>query len=335
MSALSADLEETLAARATPPEPPPSSNAHCNTAVREEVWLLGQPPLWRFLEFVQHSTTGGAQADTVALTAQWCAANDYYQELEVSEAGVANSGRHRELDPELLPLADNLKRLPQFRRAFDTVQTGFGMVDLDCLIVRQKHVTWTFVESLMRRIGPHPDREALFHTCLPVEGFKPSVQVCRIGSHRYSFRSDSTDLRHHETTILAPSQVPGYTSYGALAAVVGVVVGFGYPFLSAVRVGNRMLLDNGYHRACALRALGLTHAPCIVQSVSRIDELDLAVGARVVEDAELYFESARPPLLKDFFDPKIRKVLPVAARTHVVDVSVDVKYVDEDPIQPQ
>jgi hypothetical protein len=301
----------------------------------EELWLLGQPPLWRFLEFVEHAMAGGNRADRAALTDEWCAANDYYQELERSEAGIANSGSHRELDPELAHLAEEVTAHPHFRRSFDTAPTTLGMVDLERLIVRQKHVTQSFVNSLMTRIGSHPDPETLFRICLPMQAVRPLVQICRVGSHRYVFRCESTDLRYHETTLLSPNQVPGYSSFGAIAGIVGVAVGFGHDFLSVVRVGNRMLLDNGYHRACALRALGITHAPCVIQTVSRADELHITVNARVAEEAEIYFESARPPLLKDFFDPRIRKLVRIRAQTHVVEVNVEIKHLVEDPIDCQ
>jgi hypothetical protein len=60
----------------------------------EEIWLLGQPPLSRYLEFVMDDVVEGASADRAALTGEWSAANDYYQELERSEAGLANQVEH-------------------------------------------------------------------------------------------------------------------------------------------------------------------------------------------------------------------------------------------------
>jgi hypothetical protein len=298
----------------------------------QELWLLGQPTLGRFLEFVERSVVGGARPGREALADEWRAANDYYQELERSEEGIANSASHRELDAELTPLAQAVKAHPHYRNTFDTLPTGFGMVELDRLIVRQKHVTLSYVDALVRRIASHPDPEALFRICLPLEAPKPPVQICQLGSQRYVFRCESTDLRYHQTIVLEPKQVTGYDSYGAIAAMIAVVVGFGHDFLSVVRVGNRFLLDNGYHRACALRTLGVTHAPCIIQTVTRLDELHMIVNARVAEEAELYFESARPPLLKDFFDPKICKVLPIRGQTQLLEVEVNIKDVVEEPV---
>jgi hypothetical protein len=290
-----------------------------------EIWLLGLPPLSRLLEFVDDAVVEDVRVDRVELTDQWRAANDYYQELERREAGIANQGDHRELDSGLVSLAAQVKSHPSYRRTFDTLPTSFGMVELDRLIVDQRHVTLNFIEALRATIGPAPDPTALFRICMPLEPPEAPVQIRRVGSRRYVFRCDSTDLRFHEPALLRPEQANGYESFGAIAGIVGLVVGFGSNFLNAVRVGNRILLNNGYHRACALRALGITHAPCVIQTATRIDELQVSVKSRVADDAEFYFESARPPLLQDFFDPKIRKVLPIRKRVRLIEVNFEIR----------
>lgn len=305
-----------------PRELPPQPQRHAY----EELWLLGLPPLGRLLEFAENTAVDGATTSRAALIDEWRIANDYYQELERSEAGAANQeGILRELDPELAPLAAEVKAHPRYRRTFDTLPTDFGMVELDRLIIYQRHVTQNFVDSLAARIGPAPDPAALFRVCLPLGVPEAPVQIRRVGSRRYVFRCESTDFRFHEPALLRSDQTTGYDSVGAIAGIVGLVVGFGSNFLNVVRVGNRVLLNNGYHRACALRSLGITHAPCIVQTATRADELGITVKSRVADDAGFYFESARPPLLKDFFDPKIRKLLPIRKRVRQIEVNFEVK----------
>jgi hypothetical protein len=85
------------------------------------------------------------------------------------------------------------------------------------------------------------------------------------------------------------------------------------------------LLNNGYHRACAMRAAGITHAPCIVRTVTRRDELEIVASSAVCDNPAFYFRSARPPLLKDFFDPRIRKVLPVPRLVRMIEVAFEVR----------
>jgi hypothetical protein len=49
--------------------------------------------------------------------------------------------------------------------------------------------------------------------------------------------------------------------------------------------------------------------------VTRGEELGL-VGSKIAEDPSFYFKAARPPVLKDFFDPNIRKVLQIPKTPH-------------------
>jgi hypothetical protein len=293
----------------------------------EEIWLLGQPLLRDYLHFVEESVLDGDKANRALLTDEWRVANDYYEELAKTEAGIADKVECRDLDPALHHLAEAVKADARYRKTFDSLPTRFGMVELDKLVVYQIHVTGTFVEALKTRLGSNPDPTSLFRFCLPLDTPDTPVQVQRVGSKRYVFRSESTDFRFQESMLLSPEQISGYESYGIIAGVVGLTVGFGSNFLNVIHDDDnqRLLLHNGYHRACALRALGITHAPCIIQTVTRRDELDISAHSDVAKSPGYYFNAPRPPLLKDFFDPKIHKVLPVKKMIRMVEVNFDVK----------
>lgn len=303
----------------------PSKGPAQTQATDEEVWLLGQPLLRHYLDFVKDTVVGGDRAHPAALADEWRAANDYYHELEGREAGIADLVECRDLDPALVPLAAELASDPYYRHTFDTLPTSFGMVELDRLIVFQKSVTGNFNDALGSRLGPAPTPEALFRFCLPAGGSSAPVTIRRMSSRRYVFGSDSMDLRFHEAALLQPQQLRDYESFGPIAGAVGLVVGFGSNFLNAIRAEKRLLLHNGYHRACALRALGITHAPCIIQTVTRPDELEITAKSVVTEDPGFYFGAARPPLLKDFFDPRIRKRLRVYKQTRLIEVNFEVR----------
>ncbi|MGE0709924.1 MAG: hypothetical protein AB7N76_25330 [Planctomycetota bacterium] len=290
----------------------------------EETWLLGLPDLGDFLRFVRRTVVGGAELDRGRLADEWRRANDHYHELEQREVGLADEVEQRDLPPELAPLAEELLSDPSFRRSFDeTLPTRLAMVELDKLVVCQRSVTQTFVEELQRQLGPSPGPEQVFRCCLPLGSRDAPVRFERLGAGRYAFRSDSTDFRFHEAVLLSPEQLQGYTPLGAVAGVVGLVVGFGSNLLNAIQVGDRLILHNGYHRACALRGLGLTHAPCVVRTVTRPDELELAAKSSVVDDAQLYLEAARPPLLRDFFDPAIGRRWRVQPQVRVVELTYE------------
>ena len=291
----------------------------------EMAWLLGQPHLSDYLDFVAHKVVGGRDMDPRRLTAEWRAANDLYYDLEQTEAGIAEQAECLPLGPELQPLVDAVCASPWFRASFDNLPFTFARVELDKLVVSQNQVEHSFTEGLAATLGARPDDETLFRFCLPLERQLPDVRIRRLSGDRYLFSSPSTDFRAHSPRLLRADELAGLDSSGPIAAMVGIMVGFGSNFLSAVRSGSRILLQNGYHRAYSLRRLGLTHAFCIVEDVTRKDELKLTADDDVGADPEFYFASKRPPLLKDFFDPRLCKMLQVLPMESIIEIELKVR----------
>lgn len=302
-----------------------ATTAPMTAPVREELWLLGQPALADFLDYVRRAVVGGGDMDRRGLIDAWRAANDVYHALETQEAGIADEVERLPLPRDLAPLVAELEASPHFGTTFDRMPTTVEMVELDKIVVSQRRVTKTFVDRLAARLDPRPGPAGLFRFCQPLERRDPPVTIRRLGSDRYLFVSESNDLRLHETALFRPGQISGHESPGPVAAAVGVVVGYGSNFLSLVRSEDRVVLHNGYHRAVAMRAAGITHAPCVVQTVTRKDELEVSAAPAVVEDPAFYFRARRPPLLKDFFDPRIVTTLRARPFQKLIEVSLEVR----------
>ena len=175
--------------------------------VRDELWLLGQPPLCDYLDFVRESVAGGAEMDPRALCDEWRLANDHYYELEKCEAGIADAAACLNLPEAMRPLAEELAAQPHVRMSCDCLPVSFGMVELDRLIVYQPHVTLPFVEALRARLTPPPDARGLFHFCQPLARRDPPVKTRRLDERRYQFVSESTDFRFHRAVLLRPGQI--------------------------------------------------------------------------------------------------------------------------------
>jgi hypothetical protein len=300
---------------------------HGHGGILDKIMLLGQPPLHKYLSFVRDQVVDGADFDRGVLMDAWGRANDYYQELEESETGICDEIDVRELDPALAPLAAEVAADPRYHNAFHTLPTAFAMVELDKLVLFQTRVMQQGVDRLRAHLGPAPDSETLFRFCQPQEHHEAPVKIRRVGSDRYVFTSESSDFRPHKPVLLRPDQIRDHESSGPISGVVGLVIGYGSNFLTALRQGEdgRVVLHNGYHRAYTLRALGITHAPCVVRTITRHDQLGIAAAKDVAQDPDFYFASARPPLLKDFFDPKIRKVHQVYKRLKTIEVEFKVR----------
>ncbi|MGJ7916581.1 hypothetical protein ACI48D_14030 [Massilia sp. LXY-6] len=306
---------------------PVSNQATITNTIQREMWLLGQPPLTRYLDFVKGFGVDGSGCDRARLVREWSGANDYYDELEEREAGIADALECLPLPGQMRAQAGKLMDAPRFRYTFDSLPTHLEMVRLDRLVICQNHVNRDFVDGLKEGLGPSPGPSALFDFCQPSEDRWPAVQMREHGFRHYSFRSDSADLRLHESALLRADQLQGHDTAGTVSGAVGVMVGFSSNCLNAIRDDDngRLLLNNGYHRAVALLELGITHAPCVVQTVTRRDELDLTAKAVVARDPGYFFNGKRPPLLKDYLDPRIAKTFPIRKVSRVIEVHVEVR----------
>lgn len=291
----------------------------------EEAWLLGQPPLQRYLDYMQDTAIGGAQMSRSALVDEWRAANDYWYELEQSEREIVDQVEIRELDSSLKPCADEVMASSRYRRGFNELPTRFAMVELEKLIVSQRHVDIHHTERLKKRLAHDCSAEKLFWFCMPIHGAETPVDMRRLGSKRFMVWSKSSDFRFHEAALLEPAQITGYEPFGPVGAAVGIMLGYGSNLLNVIQSDKRLLLHNGHHRAYAMLEMGITHAPCIIRTVTRRDEFNLLASADAASDPSFFFRAARPPLLKDFFDPRIRKVVRVPQLMRLLEINIDVK----------
>ena len=320
---------ETLEAEVTPrsettaPDPrsaPESRNDH--PGVHEELYLSGRPRLKDFIRHIRDHAVAPPGEGT--LVDDWNAAAEVIRGLEKEEAGRADEPSLGKIGPEYERLLIEFLQDPLVRHGFNVVPTDVAFVELDRLVVWQKHVDLTFVRRLEQKLTPAPSAEEIFRACLLHDRLEPSVQWSRMRHNTFVFTSASNDLRFLATMQLAPHHIRNYPPPGDLVGVAGVAVGFGRNFLNAIYAEKRLLLNNGTHRAYALRKMGLTHVPCIVQHVSSREELELVASGEVRRDPDLYLKHPRPPMLADYFNPKVHKVMPVRRRLRQITVKFDI-----------
>jgi hypothetical protein len=301
----------------------PASNSE---PANENLFLAGRPTLREFLHHIRKRATHPEDAAT--LVEEWQSARRHIQVLEKIEAGIADNPLTTpiiEAETNYEPLLIEFLKDPLVRHNFNTVPTEVALVELDRLVVYQPHIDLTFVKSLKEKLGPAPTEEEIFRVCLPFDHPHSPVKWSRARRDKFVFMSPSNDLRFLGAMPLESRHITNYPPPGSLVGVVGIAVGFGSNFMNAIRVENRIILNNGSHRAFALRALGVARAPCIVQHCSNRDELELVAAADIAEDPDRYLKDPRPSLLKDYFDPKLRKVFPARRRHRQVTVKFEVE----------
>lgn len=297
-------------------------------ADEDHVFLIGRTSLREYLNFMTTEPVGAEAADRGALAAEWRAAHDRLARLRRAEEDWADDVRPQPLPAALEPLAAGVAADPIFRTAFAVMPTRVALVELDRLVVSQKTIHLAHVRRLRDRLGADPTPEQVFRLCLPSDHPPVDYRVSRVGSDSVVFVSHSDDLRFQESVVLTPNQVTDYRPFGPVAGVVGLVVGFGSGYLNVVSCEGRLVLNNGYHRAYALRELGASHAPAVVQEVRRADEVGAAGGTAFRRNPDYYVRSPRPPVLKDYFDPELRKVVRLVPTARHVRVRFTIEEVD-------
>jgi hypothetical protein len=210
------------------------------------------------------------------------------------------------------------------RASFNRVPTQVALVELDRLVVYQKHIDVTHGRRIQERLGGIPDRDELFRTCLPFDHPRPPVNWCRQDANTFTFVSPSRDMRFLEAMELDQDNICDYAISGDMVGIVGLGVGFGSNFLNAIYAENRLILNNGSHRAYALRALGVTHVPCIVQHVPSREALRVVACRDIYDDMDRLLRDARPPMLKDYLNPEITKVFRARRQNRQVTIRFEV-----------
>jgi len=275
--------------------------------IDNHVFICGRPSMQGYISYIRGETLD--PPDERVLAEQWTRGAREYERRQRTEAGIADDIQIAPLPREFRALEKQLRNDPVFQNGYDSVRTEIGIVELDRMVIYQRHIDLAFVETLKRRFGREPDAEQIFRACLLSDYPTPPVTWKRTASDTFVFLSPSNDLRYLGTMELEEEHITGYPLPGAVVGIVGLCVGFGSNFLNAIHVNGRLVLHNGSHRAYALRALGITHVPCIVQYCSSLEELNLVTDAELQRNPDRYLKPKRPPMLRDYFDPKLHKVL--------------------------
>jgi hypothetical protein len=287
--------------------------------------LTGRPPIQEYLAIAQQAAEG-SPSDIGALMDQWRAASDQIATLTTTEANAADGADLTPLPADLQELRADYLADPMIMRSFAFLPTDIWMVDLDKVIVFQKTVNLRYARQIGTGLRKHMSASDLMRFCLGIDQQRPPVRFAQAAQNAFSFVSESTDLRCLDVTVLDPNQVSGYTPQGHAARIIGIVVGFSSNALNLVRVNGRLILNNGSHRAYALRDAGQTRVPAVVQEVTRREELTLF--PLVSEHTDVYLDAPRPPMLKDYFDPALHTVIELPRRLRQVRVGYGVEVSD-------
>lgn len=292
------------------------------------VFLVGRPPISELLSFIKTMAIDGQNIGLDSVASEWRTANDHVLRLEREEAGIADNPSIVRVEESLAPLVASVMSDPVVARAYRLVPTDIAVIDLNQVVVWQKFINLTYVDELKRRLSAAPSPERVFSFALPLQPEQPRFQMMQNAQNMYTLLSPSTDFRFLGAQILQPQGVPSFQSDGRPVAIMALAVGYGSNFLNVLQVENRLILNNGSHRAYALRDMGINNIPCLIQRVTRREELELVASGDFAINPDRYLKSARPPMLRDYFDPALRKIVQVYRKNRAVRVQFGAEQTD-------
>lgn len=271
----------------------------------QEKFLIGATGLSHFIQSVKKVALDGHRLDSGDLAAQWRAAARVYQELQTSEAGVAESIEVLPLPRVIQKHVDVLLKQKHFEHSFQSIPIAFGMVELSKLVACQYDVTVSKVKSLRKILKKPVSDELLANICLPLANPTGDFKLAFERQGEFIFHAPTHDFRYLGARMLDPAQIKSLDIDGFPAAVVALAVGFSTNVLNVLRYGKRMVLNNGYHRVNALMAQGVTHAPCVIKVCEHWEDVCMGGMSEIADNGTLYFTNARPPLLRDYMDRRL------------------------------
>ena len=304
--------------------PPPISLPNADS----ELHLMGVTRLGEFLQFVRQRAIGGRALEECAVADQWRTAAEHFEGLQISQAGIANKPQVLQIPHSMQAYVRKLSALPSFTATFSNVPIAFGMVPLAQLVCAQFDITTSTLEALKQSLPSKPQPLQLAKLCLPLEPNHGQCVVGRESDGEYVFHSNSHDLRFLGTQMVPVDSIAGYQPNGHTQAAIVLGVGFSTNVLNVLRYSDRLVLNNGYHRALALLARGVTHAPCVVQVCSHWEDVGLCGMREIFDNGTVYFSKARPPLLGDYFDPKLVSQWPLQPVRRQISIKITHESVD-------
>ena len=238
------------------------------------------------------------------------------------EAGVAEKIRVSKIpdvyDSKLKAFAAD----PLFQKTFSNYPISFALVEIDKLVAAQRTVNLDYVERLIKSYPKSPNLEDLLNICVSPKRKMDPIQHLEVLPNNHVFSSPNSDIRFLGAFVkhLTAEDLEYAVAGGLPAAAIIAFIGYGGAPVNILQAGNRLVLNNGFHRVYALRSLGVTDIPVVVQHVQN---LELEFPPQVAGlPKEYLLKVPRPVLIGDFFIPGFTITLKVRERIKQVTIAI-------------
>ncbi len=258
------------------------------------------------------------------IIATWEKLQKRVEELKHNEHGIAEEINVEPIPDEYHPKLTTFTSDPLFKKTFAGRPIDFGVVEVDKLVAPQRTVNLDYIDRLIESYPKSPTFNELLDICVSPKRKMDPIQHLEIAPNTHVFSSPNSDIRFLGAFVKQLTvEDLNYAEFGGLpAAAVIAFIGYGGAPVNVFQVGKRIILNNGFHRVYALRSLGITEIPVVIQHV-RNPQLELPEVIAGLPREYLIYEP-RPVLIKDFFEPDFTIKLRVRERIKIVTVSIAV-----------
>lgn len=257
------------------------------------------------------------------LMACWQQLQPRVADLVQREVGLADTIRLEPVPDEYQAQLTAFAADPLFQKTFSSLPCGFALVEIDKLVAPQRTVNLDYVRRL-RDTYPQPLTMCdLLNICVSPKRQMDSIQHLEVGPNVHVFSSPNSDIRFLGAFVkqLTADDLDSAVAGGIPAAAIITFVGYGGAPVNVLQAGQRMILNNGFHRVYALRSLGVEMIPVVVQQV-RNPQLEFPPNVAGLP-SEYLLGSPRPVLIKDFFETGFAITLKARDRFRMVTVGIN------------
>jgi hypothetical protein len=244
------------------------------------------------------------------------------QQVYVSDMQLLDEEKMKDvandIDPKYSALIEVIEEQLALHPFWKANKHSIKMVKIDELITLQSYINVNRANDLAEKISKDASFEDLLYYTIDFNRKPAVIHNHVISQNAVLFSTNDHDVRLGRIEV---RQIPRYDEQGMSSdkTVPALVIPIqeGDPFVYCIRTHMAVImpdgtqkqihfltLQNGIHRAYALRSLGIEYMPCLVIDPISAEETRMLMGnwspERLQQNA-----SQRPPLMKDFFNPEL------------------------------
>jgi hypothetical protein len=242
-----------------------------------------------------------------------------FKKIQKEEADVVRTIQSKPIGKEFDGVISEVEKDPLFIKNYGDVPHEFKMLELSKIVAFQSQLNLDYVEDLTQHLKGNKTDAEIMKLCFSSSYDPTQVSFTKMDDNTYVLSSKNSNLRFLGSEIKgASTKGSDFDVKGLQTNVIGLVVGFGTSKMNVISTNQKIFLNNGFHRACALYSMGIQYAPFIVLNLANPFSEFPENFLNVPRDIAL--NTPRPTLVKDFMNQDL--VIDLKAKRKVKSVGV-------------